>query len=124
MICRTCGDEFKDYHELALHIVSKKHRQGRIWAHKFLAGKANRPEIHRFVENPDYEETEYGKENREKAERHLSGENEYVATHCPRCNRGARQLIPLEYTQSQFAWRNKLGLLMVSCPNCINKMGG
>ena len=117
--CRTCGKSFEDYHALALHIAStKNHPQGQKWAMKFLFREKEKPR--RFVD-PDYEETEYGRENRAKAVRVLSGENEYVNTHCPTCNRGSRQLLPVEYIQSENAWRNKIGTLMATCQNCVSK---
>ena len=121
--CHSCQEVFKDYHSLALHIsVSKKgHRKGRKWAAKFLAGKPNRPEIKRVVDNPDHENTEYGDENRANAVRHISGENEYTNTHCPNCNKGSRQLLPIEYVQSNMAWRNKRGVLMVACQLCSER---
>jgi hypothetical protein len=117
--CRTCGEPFSDYHTLALHIAStKNHKQGSRWAMKFLFREKEKPK--RFVD-PDYEETEYGRENRANAVRVLSGDNEYVTAHCPICNKGVRQLLPVEYIQSHLAWRNRLGLLMVICPNCVSK---
>ena len=117
--CRTCGEIFGDYHTLALHVAStRNHERGSKWAMKFLFRE--KEQLKRFVD-PDYEETDYGKENRANAIRILSGENEYANIHCPRCNKGGRYLVPVEYVQSQNAWRNKIGTLMITCPECTKK---
>jgi len=118
--CHFCDESFESWHELALHISAsrKGHQEGKKWAAKFLAGKPNRPDIKHIAENPDYKETEFGKENRANAVKVLSGDTEYANTHCPNCNHGSRQLLPVEYVQSNRAWRNTIGTLMVNCQNC------
>jgi hypothetical protein len=96
-----------DYKELALHIASSKksHRQGKRWAAKYLAGRPNRLELKRVVENSDHENTEFGDENRRNSVRILSGENEYINVLCPQCKKPHRELLPVEYIQSLNAWR-------------------
>jgi len=117
--CHSCGDVFEDFHALALHISSsrKGHRKGKRWAAKYLAGRTLRPEIKRIAENPDHENTEFGEENRANAKREISGDNEYTQTICPNCHIPARQLIPVEYIQSDNAWREK-GVLVLDCQGC------
>ena len=126
--CRICQEVFENYHDLAMHLGRNRetHKLSygtRKWIAKMLAvntlsAKARHEIPKRIAQDPDYERTEYGNENRENARRELSGENEYVNTHCPQCNKGFRQLLPVEYFSNPLAWRNRIGVLMVDCPNC------
>jgi hypothetical protein len=124
--CLSCGAELEDFQSLAMHISAKKHRKGKMWAAKYLmvnplSAKQKRPEIKHIAQDPDYKRTEFGNDNREKAVRVLSGENEYVNTHCPVCNRGSRMLMPQEYIEDSFIWRNSKGLVITSCQVCQSK---
>ena len=128
IICHSCQEVFENHHDLAFHLDRNKgtHKLSygtRKWIAKMLAintlsAKARRDIPKRIAPNPDKERTEYGNENREQAVKVLSGETEFVNTHCPNCNKGARQLLPAEYINEPIVWRNQIGLLMVNCPSC------
>lgn len=116
MICNSCQKSFPDYKELAKHIMLNKkgHKQGRVWAAKFLS-KINildRKPLHGKVEL-----TEEDKENKLSTIRQISGENELVLAMCPKCRKGHRELLPVEFTRSSQAWRTGKAL-MVMCQDC------
>ena len=127
-ICRTCGEEFENHYQLALHLDKnrKSHKLSlgtRKWIAKMLLvntlSMKNRRELPKKIGvSPDYEPTELGEQNRANAARVLSGENLYENTHCPKCNKGSRQLIAVEHVESNRAWRNSIGALMITCENC------
>ena len=123
--CNDCHEEFETWQELAQHIVlqRKSHqRKSTIWALKFLADKSNIRELpKRIGQSPDYVETEFGRENRENAVRHLSGESEIVPTVCPNCKTLNNQRIEAEFIMDRYAWRNPRGVLVVNCGSCKRK---
>lgn len=131
--CKTCRQDFVSWYELAVHLDRNKttHKLSygtkkwiaRMMMVNTLSFDKRRELPKKVAQNPDHERTEYGIEQRANAVRVLTGETEYIDTHCPQCNKGSRQLLPAEYVQSGTAWRNKMGLLMVNCQNC-QKRGG
>jgi hypothetical protein len=120
--CHSCKQNFADFRELAVHIMSTKkgHKKGRTWAAKFLAGNTLRIELKRAPVDPDHENTEYGDENRRNAVRELSGENEYANTICPHCKRVGRSLIEVEHINSEFAVKVN-GRYFISCQSCTKE---
>ena len=118
VVCHSCGDFFEDYTELAQHISSAKtkHRKGKKWAAKYLL-RVNFLNQKRDLK-PRTPLTEQQKENRVSTFVELSGQNEIVSTFCSHCKSRTRQALPIEYTRSNTAWRNKQGTLVVSCPTC------
>jgi hypothetical protein len=122
--CKVCGVVFEDWKALAWHIHNNKksHKKSQRFAAQVLVGvRDSRPKITRVGKDPTYEPTEYGKEQRANAVRELSGESIYENTHCPTCGKGSRILVPLEHAESDRAWRNTLGRLMVDCDGCRRK---
>jgi hypothetical protein len=125
--CHDCYEEFDGFRELAMHIISQKkthNKKSRFWALKFLAQKNNTVELKKIAQSPDYEETEFGKENRESAVRHLSGESEIVRTVCPNCKQVTNQRLEAEYLTDRYTWRNSNGTLIVNCDRCKKVRNG
>ena len=123
--CHYCNETFEDYKALALHIMSSKkgHRNGKRWAskHIFLHNLSARAKNEKRERVPL---TEQEKANRDNLERIISGENEMVLTKCPGCKRTSRQLVPIEYAESQDAWRADNGAIMMNCPVCQERTAG
>lgn len=118
--CHSCGDIFPDWKALADHIATSKtgHRKGKKWAAKIrmvnsLSAKARYGKKN-FERTPLTEEQ---KEAKELSQRELSGEIEVVTTVCPKCKHQAHQVLPVEFTQNNHAWRIK-ALLPVFCEGC------
>ncbi len=116
--CHSCKKPFADFKELALHIISSKkgHRHGKRWAAKYLL-KVRQLDKRKEL-NGRTPMTEEQKENKRNLERELSGENEFVITYCPHCKSLKKQPMPIEFTQSGEAWREK-DKLVVLCPSCL-----
>lgn len=122
VLCHSCNKTFEDYKELALHISAnrKGHKKGRKWAAKYIMLNGLSPK-NRFEQrklgNPLTAEQ---RAIREDNKRILSSDNEYVNTICPKCKKGGRRLLPVEYTKSKTAWRIKSNLVIL-CQNCGGK---
>ena len=117
VLCHSCNLSFVDYKELALHISTsrKGHRQGKKWAAKYMMKvRALDKRNNGGGRSPL---TEDDKENKKNTRRELSGDNEHVATFCPHCRKKTKQVLPIEYTRSNEAWRLK-DYLVVLCQNC------
>jgi hypothetical protein len=115
--CLSCGKEFEDYQELALHISSERkgHRKGKKWAAKY---------IHRHLKNKrEYDNngrvslTVEQKANKEDTRRGLSGEQRVAETICLSCKRVNRVALESEYVSSPQAWRIQ-GKLVKMCASC------
>ncbi len=115
-LCLSCQKVCADYKELALHIQSSKkgHRKGKRWAAKYMmrVRQLNKRELNGRVPL-----TEEQKEARASIFRELSGETEYALAVCPHCHKGHREVLPVEFRQSQDAWRVK-DKLVVLCATC------
>ena len=117
--CRYCHHAaFADYATLAQHVAAERkgHRGGKKWAARYLT-RVNFLNQKRDLK-PRTPLTEQEKENRVSTFVELSGQNEIVTTLCSHCKSRTRQSLPIEYTRSNTAWRNKQGILVVSCPTC------
>ncbi len=116
VLCHSCSQPFADYRELAQHIASSKkgHKKGKRWAAKYLL---NVSFLNRRENYGHSELTEADKENKREMVRILSGETTVVETLCPHCHRKSRQIIPIEYGESNKVWRNN-GCLVVLCQSC------
>ncbi len=117
-ICRSCGQSFGDYKELAVHIASSKkgHRKGKLWAAKYLT-RVNSLDRKKLAEHKPL--TEADKENKQSTIRELSGEVENVLAVCPHCHKGHREVLPVEFTQNLEAWREK-NCVVVLCQSCAH----
>jgi hypothetical protein len=118
--CHSCHTTFPDYKSLAKHILASKvgHRQGKRWAAKMVMinnlSAKNRTDRQL---NGRVALTEEQKETRDSLQVELSGNIKRVNTYCPKCKQSSTQALPVEYTNSQWAWR--VGLkLVVFCPTC------
>jgi hypothetical protein len=58
------------------------------------------------------------REAKAEIKRELSGETRLVETVCPKCRRASSQAIPIEYVNSERAWRTQNGTLIILCVNC------
>lgn len=115
--CRTCNKECANFKELALHIIAKKHRNGKRWAAKYIMVNGLSP-AKRFDNRRERTPlTDDDKVAKEDTRRDLSGAQEFVTTLCLRCKHPARQALPIEHLQSRDAWRIQ-GHLVVMCPSC------
>lgn len=113
--CHSCNKVFPDYKSLAVHITKSKkgHQRGKKWAAGYdlfdVMYEKKQPERPRL--------TEQERENKADSRREISGINKTVVTKCPKCKGMSKQSLPVEYTNSQEAWRiNKM--LVVLCPIC------
>ena len=115
--CHSCSEAFEDYKELALHIIASKKHKGKKWAAKYIMINGLSPE-NRFERKQNGSPlTAEQRVSKEDCRRVLSGENEFVNTICPKCKRGGRPLLPVEYVESPVAWRIKDNLVKL-CQNC------
>lgn len=117
IICRSCGkDDFKDYTELAVHILSsskKTHKHGRIWAAKY----SNRKTLSKRIFGEYQPITDEQREAKEDTRRELSGETKLVPTRCPRCKTGSRQMIEVEHANNPEALRID-NYFVILCEGC------
>ncbi len=113
--CHSCKMGFADYEALALHISSSKkgHRKGKKWAAKYLM----RSLLQKQNNHQSKGLTEDEKASKKEVERVLSGSNESVITFCPQCHNRQKQVLPIEYTRSENAWKIK-DSLVVPCSDC------
>jgi hypothetical protein len=117
--CHSCNFTCEDFKDLALHIIKNKstHRKGLKWASaylfkvNFLNQKVDKPEGRITL-------TEEQKEAKENSQRELSGNLASVKICCPLCNTYSRDRIPIEYTESSFAWKSKSGEFLINCLDC------
>ncbi len=115
--CNSCQKPFADFNELALHISSQKkgHRKGKKWAAKYLM--RTRQLDKKKLNNGGIGLTSEDRKNRETTIRELSGKNEMVIAHCPKCKTRKQQVLPVEYVSSSEAWH--MGdKLVVICEGC------
>lgn len=116
--CRTCNYSCEDFTMLAKHIIQNKrtHKKGLKWASSFLtkAKILNRKPDLSSGRTPLTEEQKQAKQD---SHRILSGIEKTVMTYCPGCNHKVPQRLPVEFIQSNFAWKNN-NLLMINCVNC------
>lgn len=123
ILCHYCHHSpFADYTALAQHIIAEKrtHRKGRVWAAKFLTRQRQLDQSATMKARRENRSplTEQEKENRQTTFVALSGEVSIQTTYCPRCRIRTRQSLALEYVKSPEAWRNRQGILVVSCARC------
>jgi hypothetical protein len=114
--CNDCGKDFEDFGELALHIRTspkKSHKHGRKWAANYRLKAVVFGE--KQMEHTGL--TAEQKQSKQDSRRELSGEMTYKNTICPKCKRGGRPLLPVEYAESEQAWKigNNIAKL---CQNC------
>lgn len=120
-ICRECNAKFKDWKELAQHIIqekrSHKNRKSRIWASKVLCEKKNKQEFKQVADDPDKEKTELGDENRENRTMQLSGNFRAVLCYCPKCQTPFQTKLEEEYLALDNIWtiKNKPAILCEYC---------
>lgn len=118
--CRTCGQSFTDYKELALHISIKGTRCYRRskWAATYLAvgGLSAKNRYPQHGERIPLTE-EQKEARRELREYRLSGETDCVDTICPQCKHRQKRYLEIEYTRSEYAYRIN-GILVRMCQAC------
>ncbi len=115
--CHSCNNHFEGYQELAIHIASSKtgHRKGKKWAAgyllklKYLNSKKDNHGRSLL--------TKTEKENKKDMARAVSGETTVTVTVCPHCHRKKQQILPVEFSESRLAWREK-DCLVVLCQPC------
>jgi len=120
--CRSCTYKAADFADLAKHITASKkgHRKGKRWAASYLLkvnilnSKRGLPSRTPMTE----EEQDALREARAEIKRELSGETRLAGTVCPKCKRASSQAIPIEYVNSERAWRTQNGTLIILCVNC------
>jgi hypothetical protein len=112
--CHQCQELFKDYMELAVHIMSNKkthkNRKGRVWAANYVSSHSlsykAQHELSQRTPLTDEQKVTMA-ENKEKARRELSGATMMVKTICPikRCGLKSYEPLPVEFTKSPSAWK-------------------
>ena len=117
--CHACGQSFGDFRELALHIAAsrKGHRQGKVWAAKYLLKNGVSRDLPQRTPMTD-EERENRAANLKESRRVISGREKIAQTFCPVCKTSSRQALPVEYTESVEAWRDRNKTLVVCCEEC------
>lgn len=118
-VCSACHANFEfDWKELAKHIAGKKdkaHRPSKKWAANYLCRTR---ELNAKKDVPARAQlTDQEKENKKSVYQELSGEFDAVKTICPNCKRTGSSYLPIEFTQSEFAWRLN-GILVFLCNTC------
>ena len=117
--CRTCGNTFNDYKELAQHIMAnrKTHKMGKKWAAKYILinGLSASKRGEKF--NGRVALTQEQKDSRNDSKRTLSGDNDYVNAVCPKCSSKHRPLVPAEFAMSEDALKIN-GLHLIICSAC------
>lgn len=117
--CFYCDATFDDYRELALHVSSAKkgHRRGKKWAAKYLLINKLSPNKKHFEHRYTSPDADRDRRNRESVIMELSGVTRLVATFCPACKSNSYQNLPVEYTDSPFAWLSPTGAYQIICPH-------
>ena len=120
--CKTCGYVAQDWQELARHIRDAK--RGHSRSKKFAASvllnvrtlnsKKDKPEQSSMT----LEEKAAVAENKKEIHTELSGDERSVRTYCPSCKTVNVLSLPVEYIESEYAWRVSNGTLVVCCPRC------
>lgn len=104
-----------NYGKLAVHIMATKgHRKGRKWAAKYLMLHGKRNGHNNQGRIPL---TEGQHEAKQSSRYQPSGKTEVVQTICPKCKRGQKLGLPVEFTESPTAWRIK-DFFAVLCSVC------
>jgi RNase P subunit RPR2 len=118
--CHSCHTTFQDYKSLAKHIMANKkgHRQGKRWAAKYVMinGLSAKNRTDRQL-NGRVALTEEQKETRDSLQIELSGNIKRVNTYCPKCKQFSTQSLPVEYTNSERAWRVG-STFVITCERC------
>ena len=105
--CSACHMDFEyDWKALAVHISSMKdkaHKRSRKFAARVLTNvdrlnMKKAPQVRVAMTDQD-------KENKVSTRLELSGENEAVNIYCPDCHAKGLAYLPIEFTQSQDAWK-------------------
>ena len=116
--CYQCHKSFETWLDLATHYLGmnkrKHNRKAFIWAQRYILTEKKKPE--RVVL------TQEQKETRASLRIELSGEQRVVQTICLRGKHNAMQSLPVEYINSEHAWRIK-GTFVVTCPYCMPDKG-
>ncbi len=114
--CISCHKTFPDYSELACHIMASKkgHRKGKKWASRYLLKTS---QLDRNKPGGRTKLTEEDKQNKLTCVRPISGQERLVPTYCPRCKTKRQERLPVEYVESNQAWRMK-GSFVVICTGC------
>jgi hypothetical protein len=119
--CFVCGrTDFKNYKELALHIMENKETHGKSL--KFAA--AILMDVKRLNAKQDFSQrVPLSEEDREKklaTRREISGKEKSSLCSCPICNSPHMSSLPIEFVYSPTAWR-KGKSLVVACDDCNGK---
>lgn len=119
--CFICNEIFKDFKELARHVIANKKTHGKsyFWAQKVLTD-AERLNFKTQSFEGRSPLTEEEREAKRESRRELSGEDHMVSTFCPHCKNSHTERIPQEYIESNTAWREK-GKLVVLCDGCMSQ---
>ena len=118
IICKACGLSFDSWRDLAKHISRQKdrlHNRGKKWAAKVIM-KQRQLDSKRDLQ-PRIPLTAEQREAKKDTRRELSGEIEQVKTICPQCKHSRTAILPIEYTQSDIAWK-KNDRFVVMCNAC------
>jgi hypothetical protein len=120
--CDSCNIDFKNWGELADHIILNKvdHRRGLKWAASyklkvnFLNKKKDAPEGRIAL-------TEEEKEAKIDSQRTLSGQTDKAKIICPHCRSQFVDKIATEHATNPLAWKTKSNEFLINCSNCASK---
>lgn len=118
--CLSCHTTFSDYKELAKHIMASKkgHKQGRRWAAKYISINSlsfKNQRDNNFKGRVALADEQ--KETRDSLRVELSGAIKRVETYCPKCKQSSIQILPVEYANSEWAWRVG-NSIVIMCQGC------
>jgi 5-methylcytosine-specific restriction endonuclease McrA len=117
--CKSCGEPFSDFTELADHILKNQahHPEYSVkWARTYTMRKVIR--VPKPIERQPI--TEQMKNNRGACVRDdISGRMKIATTFCANCKQTFRQPIPIEL-DNPMAWRVR-DMIVVTCENCSRK---
>ena len=120
--CKSCGYNAEDFKELSQHILRARKTHPRwqvVWAEKFLT---NAEFLNQKQDAPQGRApiSEQEKQNKEDAQRIISGITKTTLVLCPNCRQKYPQRVEVEHLNNPTAWRNGTAL-MIGCPSCRSR---
>jgi len=115
MDCFYCPYSCEEAKLMAQHIFAAHPNKRRGWATKVLTDVER---LNRKVDRPEYAPlSEADREAKRSTQHEISGIEKTTELLCPACNSVHYLKMPVEYLQSQYAWRNG-SRLVVNCLSC------
>lgn len=124
--CWVCGrTDFETWDELADHKLNtkdtphKRDKSGKLWAKKYKHREAinKLKKIGKKEQEPRQALTPEQLEAKRDSKYELSGQTKLVPIRCPRCKKGDRDFLPVEFVNSPTALKID-GCFVILCKEC------